>query len=538
MKKLCATIVKWLLILTVVSCLIIGVCLQVIVKQPRFSEKIAAALTTSIGRPVILTGGSSISFCPFGIKLSGLTIKSSSNWSGSDFLQIADFHLQCKLMSLLSGKIELDGITINDFSLNLLSDEQKGDNWSDWSGSSTDATKNENARLNAPITDATAQNNRVNSVDSVSSSANSAPDGANSINNDHNAYTDLSNLRINHLAFNNGIIILKQNNQQRIKLVMKNLTINDIMFDSKSTNPANWPSFLPTMVAQLAFNGSCALDSLVIGDFKLQDITTKLALQNGKITLSELNCNFIDGGKVSLRGNWVINTLPTQLTASWQVSNWQLRNLLPLVPALKQIDGVVDSNGNVTSNFSQPEELIKTLGGSGNLQLSKGVYYGMDIPYKIRQARNLIAKQTLARQAGDKDSGQTTLELMSVQWEGKNGLFNLGTIKADTSDCTLSGTGTINLVNETLAGQLSVQLKHDQSVNVPLNISGRLNNPSLSLDLSQFLKNRVNNLLPKLLNKITNTGTVNSNSSVDNSESSNSSVSSSIQQKLNGLLGK
>ena len=81
----------------------------------------------------------------------------------------------------------------------------------------------------------------------------------------------------------------------------------------------------------------------------------------------------------------------------------------------------------------------------------------------------------------------------------KNGIAQNDDLNFTSHDFTVTGTGTINLPNNTLDYLLHITDKQNNSI--PLIASGPLSSPSVKIDVSQAIKQNAENSLKNELNK-------------------------------------
>lgn len=427
--------------------------LQYQVKQPKFKQRMLQTVTEQIGRKVILDGDCDLSFSPLGIKLTDVTIKSPQNWADdADFLKAKEFRFQVKLQSLLDGRIEVAKIVLKHFTINLMTSKIRGDNWSYWG---------QKTASNAPRTD--------------------------------KEKLDLSYLEINELDLIDGHIQLIEQKEPKLTLQLNRLNLSNLAFLENSRFIA---SYLPKILMQLNFTGRGDIATLTWENFTVQQLKFNLIALDGLIQVR--NCKWLwpTQGEGQLRGQLALNAGKDQLLVSWDVKNLRLIDLAPLAPGIKDVDGIVESRGQLATEFDQLDEFQDNLTVKGQIALNNGVYYGLDIPFQIRRARDLVTGTVNEALV---DQNRTTLDHLNVKLESAKGKIKLANIDADTPDTTISGQGQINLKRRTLQANMQVKLKKEPDIVVPLKLSGELSRPRLSLDLKRFMDSQIKNLIPQVL---------------------------------------
>lgn len=500
-KRALSAFITIFLIFTALFCAAWGYLLYK-VRQPSFQQEMIASVSKQIGRNLAVNGKCDVNFMPLGLRLSEVVIKSPKNWQEQDFIKVSDFRLQIRLASLLEGRVEVERVVVRDFTLNLLSDQKRGDNWSHWG---------EEKKTGAVENGGSTEDNTEANLDY------------------------LALLQVNSLSLEHGNISLTQDGASQFQAVLSKLDIRDLTM-RKTPALAKW---LPQIVGRINFVGSCHLKTV---DYKrelsLRDIDIRLKSQDGNVELSKIGFFLPSGAEGRLSGSLDIAHQPNRLAMVGQLKKLQLSDVAALAPVLKKMGGTIDLNAQIASSFSTPSEIDRYLSSTGSLELREGYYEGLDIPYQIRKALNTLKKKT---SQDNKDTKRTTLDTFVAKWSGENGTINLSEVTADTPDCTLNGTGSVSLPKSSIDSKLNVQLKKETAISVPLNIRGALSNPEISLDLGELLKQQAKRLLPNLINNGLNKvlgGTEKSDAEKKDGNDAGSGLEEAIGSGLSKLLNK
>ncbi|MEN7342932.1 MAG: AsmA family protein [Pseudomonadota bacterium] len=148
-------LIKWLLGAAVTVILLVGLAIAAVVMffDPNdYRDDIALALGEATGRTVTLDGELTLSVFPWlAIETTSVTVSNAPGFGDAPMLSIGRARAGVRLGALLSGKVDVDTVTISDLQLRLAVDSRGGTNWQDLAGDqSTSATSAEAAPSDVP----------------------------------------------------------------------------------------------------------------------------------------------------------------------------------------------------------------------------------------------------------------------------------------------------------------------------------------------------------------------------------------------------
>lgn len=112
---------------------VIAVCLIPFLVDPNdYKTNIAALIKGKIGRDVAFEGDITVSVFPWvSLKTEKMVISNKPGFQELPFITVAKSDINVKLLPLLSQKIEVNAITLEGLTLNLVKDKQGASNWTD-----------------------------------------------------------------------------------------------------------------------------------------------------------------------------------------------------------------------------------------------------------------------------------------------------------------------------------------------------------------------------------------------------------------------
>lgn len=97
-----------------------------------FRERIGTLVQTQTGRSFSIDGELGLSVFPWvGVEIGGARLGNAEGFSERPFARIRSAEVRALLMPLLSGRVEVDRVTLDGLELNLERNRSGADNWSD-----------------------------------------------------------------------------------------------------------------------------------------------------------------------------------------------------------------------------------------------------------------------------------------------------------------------------------------------------------------------------------------------------------------------
>lgn len=211
------------------------------------------------------------------------------------------------------------------------------------------------------------------------------------------------------------------------------------------------------------------------------DVSAKLALQNRKLTLSDLSAKKADG---SLSGSLVANAQANPPAVSLQLATQKL-TLGALMKELSGADSV--EGGNMTAKLllngsgASLHDILASASGSYDMLIEQATYTP---PSGVQDASRFF---DVLR--GSTGSGPVDITCSVAQFGIEGGVATSKVLAVQSPNALVSGDGNVNLGKETLRFELKARstVLGFADVVPPLVISGGWNNPSVGLSAQSAL---------------------------------------------------
>ena len=230
-------------------------------------------------------------------------------------------------------------------------------------------------------------------------------------------------------------------------------------------------------------------------------------LNRGVIELFPLIAS-IYGGQAN--GKVTADTRPNPMTYAViaKLTNVDANKLLSSVSSVKDtLYGTLTANTNLTFATPQSGDIVQTLNGTMSMNLANGKIMKLDLPGELSK---------VGKFGGVTPKGYTAISQMSSTFNIHNGVAQTNDMKAALDVGNMTANGIINLVNQELnlhvtavlnkgfsqsvggtgvGGYLNTALanKNGELV-IPVIVTGSMNHPSVSPDVQQIAKMKLNNL--------------------------------------------
>ena len=261
-----------------------------------------------------------------------------------------------------------------------------------------------------------------------------------------------------------------------------------------------------TSLRKLVMDGMVRIGRLKVHGANVSDVNLKINARKGIIRVDPFSMNLYEG---AVSGNVTLNVqkdTPT-IKTSQRLGKVQAGPLLKDLGYTDKFEGVTNFKADIWAKGTEPEEIKKTLNGSGEFAFTEGAIVGFDIAQMVR---NVGAALKLSQ----KEKPRTEFSELRGNFTIKNGLLNNPTTYLISPLLRVVGKGRVNLPRETidyrvepkfvatLKGQVDTKLR--SGLMVPVVISGTFSDPKFRPDLSGIVKGeKLKEEAAKLLQEIT-----------------------------------
>src|SRR5271166_805399 len=275
-----------------------------------------------------------------------------------------------------------------------------------------------------------------------------------------------------------------------------------------SANAAPAPA-QPSLLESATGSGTLAVGSILYQQTELTNVHANVQLNHGVITLNPLTSQLYGGQE---NGSITIDTRPNPMTyaVNAKLTGVDANKLLSSLSTVKDtLYGTLAASPNVTFTTPPSGDVTPTLNGTLGLNLTNGKLTKVDLVSELGK---------IGKFNGGGAKGYTAISQMTGTFNVHNGVAQTSDLKAALDVGNLSGTGTINLVNQDLNMHVTAVLNKSFSQSVggsgvggylntalankngelvlPVIITGNMNHPVVAPDVEQIAKMKLNNILP------------------------------------------
>lgn len=248
--------------------------------------------------------------------------------------------------------------------------------------------------------------------------------------------------------------------------------------------------------------GDIDIAAVRFANIHAQNLTTTLHWQNKQLIIQPLKASLYQGSlQASVQASGFTET-PSWAWAA-ELKDIQLKPLLADVNGSEskiKISGLGKIKFQGITQGKTKDEILSHLNGSGSINVDTGIVEGVDLNYLVQFADALINKQPTATLTNLR---QTVFNQLTTQVFIKDGTATINDLLLLSVALNTKGTGTINLVEQTMHMALQVQSQQTLKTQwtVPILITGYLTHPDIQLDTIEIEKWVVKQQLNQLKEK-------------------------------------
>ena len=253
---------------------------------------------------------------------------------------------------------------------------------------------------------------------------------------------------------------------------------------------------LPTDVVRgLDVDGRLRIGHLATMGAKLESVSATVKAKNGVLKVEPMTAQLYKG---QYQGSMTLDARKDTpaLSMTEGLKGVQLQPLLRDVVGKDLIQGTANLNLNADTRGQTTDELIKALTGKADFHFADGAVLGFNLAQAIRQAE---ASLTGGKAAKDQAAQKTDFTEMKGELKIKGSELTNPSFSASSPLFRVNGDGSMNWVEQTvkynltvnvvgtLTGQGGKSLDQLKAVPIPLNITGKVSDPKIGLDLARAL---------------------------------------------------
>jgi len=439
-------------------------------------------------RHVVISGPISWSFFPWlGLHISQVKISNTAEFTG-DLADIGELQLRVRALPLLTGKVEVKELDLNNITVNFSESAQGESNFHGYK-----------------------------KLYSVSNAANYQ-----SIL--HINLIPLRALNIHDLQINNANIRIQQAkktwNFNAINLRMSEFDFNknfplQLSFNVKQDNSPNVIKTTITTLARLnPMTLEMVLPELTINSTLVRPKLPPMAVKlTGKVIYDNTNQSIqLNQGEIDLANLKMFTTLsinkifkkPT-IQLDIKSNDAQMQALLRNVWNKDFIHGKFNFTANLRDKGENLQQLLENLQGTGQFNLQNGAVEGTNIEYFLDQALSFLAnKPAPAKPAGP---SQTPFTSLAGSFTINRGVLQNKDLKLVSNHILVNGNGRIDLSNQSIHSELEAQYQNANSSDhnsfaLPLIVTGTCSDPVIQPNFDAIARKVISTQLQPYLEKV------------------------------------
>jgi AsmA protein len=535
----------------VIGCIVVvliaaAIALWLIVNPNDYKGRIEAALQTSTGRNLTLTGNIHLAIFPsLALELGPASLGNPPGFSSSQPLaSLQRVSLGVHVLPLLHHQLEVGRVEIDGLDLRLLKNAQGQGNWAMPAGKTTPPPVQESGTQASQMTlggiaAVVIKNSRISYQDMVADQVSvnighvatgvavpikwnlnlTTASGAQPIVLSGNATLEYD-AKSAHLT---GLDARIDDSTVRGNAAVTNLSTGALGFDlsidrmdldrylgaaPKSANttaqppptaPGQQPTELPTgALKTLQLNGTLAIGSATVYGMKLSQVEVGLAADGGVLHIKPAMAELYGGtstGDITLDAH---GTVPV-LDLAENLTGIEVQPLLTDFAKLSRVSGHGNITINVTAHGNTTPALIGSLDGHAAMNISNGAIQGINLWSTINSAVALVQRQSMPANSG---GNSTPFDVFKASADLANGVATTKDLDIASGDLSVTGQGTANLATEAVnyrvnAAVLKAGAASSVLANIPLLITGTMKSPSVRPDTQALVKSVAQQQLQK-----------------------------------------
>lgn len=538
----------------VIGCIIVVliaavIALWLIVNPNDYKGRIEAAVRTSTGRDLSLSGNIHLAIFPsIALELGPASLGNPPGFSSSQpFASLQRVSLRVRVLPLLHHQLDVGRIEIDGLDLRLLKNAQGQGNWAMPAGKQTaPAPQTSGSQMTlGGIGGVVIRNSRFSYQDMTAEHVNinighvatgvpvpfkwdldvTTASGTRPIALSGNATLEYD-ARTAHLS---GLDARVDDSTLRGNAAVTNLATGAMSFDltidqidldrylstgsrSQAATPPpsasmqnQQPTQLPTgALKTLQLNGKLAIGSAIVYGMKLSQVDVGIAADHGVLHVSPASAKLYGGtstGDVTLDAH---STVPV-LHLNESLAGIQIQPLLTDFAKLNRVSGRGNVTLDITAHGNTTAALIGSLDGHAAVNLNNGAIQGVDLWSAINSAVALAERQPMPAKA---PGNSTPFEAFKASADLANGVATTKDLDIASGDLRVTGQGTANLVTEAVSYRANATILKGAAAgalaNVPLVINGTMKSPSVRPDTQALVKSVAQQQLQKHRGEVEN----------------------------------
>lgn len=252
-------------------------------------------------------------------------------------------------------------------------------------------------------------------------------------------------------------------------------------------------------IRALNLGGRLRAGTLVVSGLTLSNVSGTIDAADGVLRIDPLQAALYGG---EYRGTVTVDATGPEASLALDQSLTAVRvaNVLQTWFDSDLLDGSLSLTLTGAGKGNTVTQLLRGVGADVAVNLSDGVYRGMDLLYELRRAQALLRREAAPAAP---ESRETPIRSLAASGRMVDGVLRTERISAENAYLKLLGSGGINLIDRSLDYRLDAELLRavEQGSGsrlaelvgnaVPLTLSGPLTSPRVGVDLQSMVTGRL-----------------------------------------------
>jgi AsmA protein len=247
----------------------------------------------------------------------------------------------------------------------------------------------------------------------------------------------------------------------------------------------------------LDLDASFRAGTVRVSGLTLTDLQARAVARDGVLTMEPMRAALY-GGEVRGTARLDARRTPATVTVQQSLSALQLQPFIQDLAGFDRLTGLARLEANLTTTAASTAELLSGLGGDLAFNVADGAFQGINLWYEIQRA-NALAR---GRTAPERTSPNTDFRQLAGTATIRDGRLISEDLVGGLPFLELSGRGEVDLAETALDYRLNAtvirqaideatgEISELAGVRIPLRLTGSLDSPSVSVDVSGLLRER------------------------------------------------
>ncbi|MBN2689707.1 MAG: AsmA family protein [Gammaproteobacteria bacterium] len=216
----------------------------------------------------------------------------------------------------------------------------------------------------------------------------------------------------------------------------------------------------------------------------IKQLNSRCIFRDNTLTLNPIQASLYNG---ALSGKLTLNLDNNKLKLNTNATKISIKPLLMDAANYKQLTGNINFNFNIETSSKNPSTITNQMNGSGAFSALNGKYYGVNPILLVKQTYAALKKKPMP---ATPNKPATAFKSVTATFNIKNGVLSTNGFKVLGKGFSISAQGNANLNNSTIdfEQKITIDRKHQEALEVPVNITGTLTKPQFKPNMVYLAK--------------------------------------------------